>query len=118
MSWKPARCKEISPMPFAAKAPFFLAYQGRNDRDLQRLYGSMICRVMEREYPAADLPPPPAPSEPVRVGIVSGCFYGHSNWKIPIKGWLSPTGSTSIQALWLSCRTGAGRGHRGGRCHV
>ena len=25
--------------------------------------------------------------EKVRVGIVSGFFYNHSNWKIPIKGW-------------------------------
>src|SRR5262249_4431460 len=34
------------------------------------------------------LPPPPAESEPIRLGIVSGFFRRHSNWKIPIKGWL------------------------------
>jgi len=27
--------------------PFFLAYQGCNDRDLQRAYGSLVCRIMQ-----------------------------------------------------------------------
>jgi predicted O-linked N-acetylglucosamine transferase (SPINDLY family) len=26
--------------------------------------------------------------EPIRLGVVSGFFRRHSNWKIPIKGWL------------------------------
>ena len=71
------------------KLPFYLAYQGRNDRDLQAIYGGMIAGIIGRQYPAAPLPPPPAPGEPVRVGIVSGFFLRHSNWKMPIKGWLS-----------------------------
>ena len=71
------------------RQPFYLAYQGRNDRDLQTLYGGLISRLVERQYPAAPLPPPPAPGEQVRVGIVSAFFSMHSNWKIPIKGWLS-----------------------------
>ena len=31
----------------------------------------------------------PRSGEPVRVGFVSSHFYAHSNWKIPIKGWMS-----------------------------
>jgi tetratricopeptide (TPR) repeat protein len=69
--------------------PFFLAYQGHNDRDLQGLYGSLVCRIMAERYPPALLSPPPRSAEPVRLGIVSGFFRQHSNWKIPIKGWLS-----------------------------
>lgn len=69
--------------------PFYLAYQGYNDRDLQALYGGMIAAVMGRQYPPAALPAAPAPVERIRVGIVSGFFRNHSNWKIPIKGWLS-----------------------------
>jgi protein O-GlcNAc transferase len=69
--------------------PFFLAYQGHNDRDLQRRYGALICRVMGERYPPAPLAPPPAADEPVRIGVVSGFFCAHSNWKVPIKGWLS-----------------------------
>jgi len=45
--------------------------------------------VIARRFSPAPLPPPPAPGEPIRVGIVSSFFYRHSNWKIPIKGWIS-----------------------------
>jgi predicted O-linked N-acetylglucosamine transferase (SPINDLY family) len=72
-----------------AHQPFYLAYQGFNDRELQAIYGAMTCRIMTDHLGAAVLPPPPAANEPVRVGIVSGFFRHHSNWKIPIKGWLS-----------------------------
>jgi predicted O-linked N-acetylglucosamine transferase (SPINDLY family) len=69
--------------------PFFLAYQGRNDRDLQRLFGDLATRIMAERYPAGDLAPPPAPDEPLRVGIVSGFFWQHSVWKVGIKGWVT-----------------------------
>ena len=72
-----------------AKQPFYLAYQGYNNRDLQRLYGSMACRIMEYKYPKTPPMLLAKPNEKVRVGIVSAFFYWHSNWKIPIKGWLS-----------------------------
>src|SRR5215472_4882952 len=72
-----------------SRQPFLLAYQGYNDRDLQALYGSFVCRVMAKRYPPAALATPPGETEPVRVGIVSGFFWQHSNWKLPIKGWLS-----------------------------
>jgi predicted O-linked N-acetylglucosamine transferase (SPINDLY family) len=81
----------------AAIQPFLLAYQGYNDRDLQKLYGSLVCRMMERQYPAVPLPVPPAPGEPLRVGIVSSFFYQHSNWKIPIKGWISQLDRTRFK---------------------
>jgi protein O-GlcNAc transferase len=81
------------------KQPFFLAYQGRNDRDLQALYGGLISRIVERQYPAPPLPPPPAPGEQLRVGIVSGFFLLHSNWKIPIKGWLSQLDRTRFKVF-------------------
>jgi predicted O-linked N-acetylglucosamine transferase (SPINDLY family) len=68
--------------------PFFLPYQGRNDRELQARYGSLMCQAMAARFPALPMAPPPQPGEPVRVGIVSGYFRTHSNWKIPIKGWL------------------------------
>ena len=71
-----------------AKQPFLLAYQGGNDRELQQIYGEMITRAVARQFPPAPLPAPPAPGEPIRVGIVSSFYYSHSNWKIPIKGWM------------------------------
>src|SRR5260370_34346098 len=68
--------------------PFYLPYQGCNDRELQTLYGSLVCKIMAARYTAAVLPNPPGPHEPIRLGIVSGFFRQHSNWKIPVKGWL------------------------------
>lgn len=68
--------------------PFLLAYQGENDRPLQAIYGRMVHGIVSRAFKPAPLPPPPAPGEPIRVGIVSAHFFRHSNWKIPIKGWL------------------------------
>jgi protein O-GlcNAc transferase len=73
----------------ASTQPFFLAYQGHNDRELASLYGSLMCRIMAERYPPAALAPPPRPDERIRLGIVSGFFWGHSVWKIPVRGWLS-----------------------------
>ncbi len=73
----------------AARQPFLLAYQGGNDRALQEIYGDIVSRIVAQHFAPAPLPPPPAPGEPIRVGIVSAFFFRHSNWKIPIKGWLS-----------------------------
>lgn len=72
-------------------SPFYLAYQGRNDRELQSMYGSFVCEIMVRRYP--ELAQPPAmpmikPGEPLRIGIVSAYFEDHSNWKTPIRGWI------------------------------
>ncbi|HZR85793.1 MAG TPA: tetratricopeptide repeat protein [Bradyrhizobium sp.] len=72
-----------------AHQPFYLPYQGRNDRELQSAYGALVCRVMAARYDAAPpLPKAPGLDEPIRIGIVSAFFRQHSNWKIPIRGWL------------------------------
>lgn len=71
--------------------PFYLPYQGRDDRALQDVYGRLVCRVMQTRYPqfsARPELPPLASDEKIRVGFVSGYFSRHSNWKIPIKGWV------------------------------
>ena len=72
-----------------ASQPYYLAYQGQNDRDLMAKYGATVCRLLAARFGPAPLPPPPAPGEKLRVGIVSGFFRTHSNWKQPISGWLS-----------------------------
>ena len=76
-------------MGVGSNQPFYLAYQGSNDRDLQALYGSAVCKIMAERFPAPALPPPPGPAEPVRVGIVSEYFRDHTVWKLLIKGWVS-----------------------------
>jgi protein O-GlcNAc transferase len=77
--------------------PFLLAYQGYCDRSLQAIYGSLICRIMAERYPLAALPDSPRPGERVRLGIVSGFFCNHSNWKIPIRGWLGQLDRNEFQ---------------------
>ncbi|WP_424097246.1 tetratricopeptide repeat protein [Moorena producens] len=89
---------ELSPRELlsAAKAvgafqPFYLAYQGLNNRELQQIYGAMICQIMWKCYPrwSQKIPLPNlAPHEKVRIGLISEFFWDHSNWKIPIKGWV------------------------------
>jgi protein O-GlcNAc transferase len=103
---------ESGRMPNLAKGvgsnqPFYLAYQGLNDRALQRRYGELVCRLMAERYPAPALPEPPRDGEPVRVGIVSGYFRRHSNWKIPIKGWM--TGLDRRRFRLFGYHTGAER---------
>ncbi|MGD1910496.1 MAG: tetratricopeptide repeat protein [Rivularia sp. (in: cyanobacteria)] len=71
--------------------PFYLAYQGLNDRELQRTYGEMLVQIMSNCYPQwskALASPDLKPNEKIRIGFVSKYFYNHSNWKIPIKGWI------------------------------
>ncbi len=94
--------------------PFYLAAQGLNDRELQKIYGGLVGRIMAAKYPQwaeilAMPPPSPSPSpsrgegnivtpplrggdngegETIRIGIVSGHFHHHSIWKIPVRGWI------------------------------
>lgn len=68
--------------------PFYLAYQAGNDCELQSAYGALICSVVGEAYAPLPAPAAPAAGERIRVGIVSGFFRAHSNWKIPIRGWL------------------------------
>ena len=70
--------------------PFYLAYQGADDRPLQERFGAVFARTMAAGYPEfAERPPmPPAgPGEPIRVGVVSGFFRAHTVWKL-FGGWV------------------------------
>jgi predicted O-linked N-acetylglucosamine transferase (SPINDLY family) len=69
--------------------PFYLPYQGYDDREPQRLYGTLACRAMASHYPPARLTGPPAPGEPVKVGFVSSFFFAHTVWKLMLRGWLT-----------------------------
>ncbi len=71
--------------------PFFLAYQARDDRELQSLYGRLVCRALAARHP--DLSAAPSrrdrlPGERLRVGLISGYFRRHSVWKMALAGWV------------------------------
>lgn len=72
-----------------ALTPFFLPYLGCNIKDLQLKYGAWICSVMAAKYPQFAQPLPRRSSnDRIKIGIISNYFHNHSNWKIPIRGWL------------------------------
>ena len=71
---------------FGTNLPFYLAYQGEDDRELQTLYGSLLEKVVRSNVPLR--PPERFKRDKIRVGIISRHFRYHSVWKIPTRGWL------------------------------
>jgi protein O-GlcNAc transferase len=69
--------------------PFFLPYQGQDDRALQASYGRLACDVLARVEPPAPLAAAPASGERIRLGIVSGFFCDHTLFKLFLEGWLT-----------------------------
>ena len=70
--------------------PFYLAYQGRNDCELQRRYGNLVARLMEQWGREAGVDGmrgrPGKAGARVRVGIVSAEIRTHSVWHAITKG--------------------------------
>ena len=95
--WRADPRPEAWARAIGASQPFYLAYQGKNDRDLQARYGAFACEVMHARFGDTDLAPAPAIGERIRVGIVSGFFSAHSNWKIPIRGWIANLDRTRFE---------------------
>jgi predicted O-linked N-acetylglucosamine transferase (SPINDLY family) len=89
---------EVNRLSNVYVAPFYLAYQGMNDREPQQRFGRLLCRLLSALNPAPErLARPPAPGEPIRVGFVADQFYLHSVWKIPLKGWLTQLDRSSFR---------------------
>lgn len=64
---------------------FYLAYQCKNDVDLQKQYGQIVHQIMAANYPqwCQDLPCPSLrpslrPGEKIRVGYISSHLYNHN----------------------------------------
>jgi protein O-GlcNAc transferase len=70
--------------------PFYLAYQGLNDRPLQEIYSGMVSELMASRYPqwAQPVAMPPVDGK-VRIGLISKFFcHTHAIWKLPLAGWI------------------------------
>ena len=65
--------------------PFFLPYQGQNDRAAQSIYGDLACGLLATPTP----PPFPRASTRIRLGIVSGFFHDHTIFRLFLDGWLT-----------------------------
>ena len=79
--------------------PFFLPYQGRDDRSLQATYGQLACRVLAATEPSAKLAPRPKPGERIRLGIVSGFFCRHTIFKLFLEGWLTQLDRSRFEVI-------------------
>jgi len=68
--------------------PFFLAYQGEDDRPLQELYGRIVSRIAQATEPSrTPLAGPLQPGERLRVGFATSYFRLHSVSKL-FAGWI------------------------------
>jgi predicted O-linked N-acetylglucosamine transferase (SPINDLY family)/MoaA/NifB/PqqE/SkfB family radical SAM enzyme len=68
--------------------PFYLSYQGRDDRRLQEIYGDAVSHIVRAAVPPPPSPaPPPKPGERLRVGFASNYFFQHSVSKL-FRGWI------------------------------
>ena len=79
--------------------PFFLPYQGQDDRALQASYGTFACRVLAETEPPVPLAKRPAHGERIRLGIVSGFFCDHTLMKLFLEGWLTYLDRTRFEVI-------------------
>jgi protein O-GlcNAc transferase len=89
--------------------PFLLTSHGENDRLLQHRYGRLISRVMSSVFPTFSKEIKPRArkkEERLRVGVLSAYFRIHSNWKIPLQGWLNGLASYKDQIDLFGYHTG------------
>jgi predicted O-linked N-acetylglucosamine transferase (SPINDLY family) len=78
---------------FATRTCFLLNYQGLDDRDRQRRYGALGCRIMAARFPQWAGPPPGGwrrrgPGERLRIGYVGTQFHNHTVGKL-FGGWMT-----------------------------
>ncbi len=80
---------------------FELAYQARNDRDLQRRYGGLVHGILSAAHPelmaSADVPPIPSNGK-IRVGYISANLQRHSVAKSHA-GWIPGRNSTAAEVF-------------------
>jgi CRISPR-associated protein Csy1 len=72
--YPPSRIAQIAPDPEALLWDnFYLAYQGRNDRDLQHAFGAWYCAALGAIIHATPLAQPPR--QRPRIAMISGRFH-------------------------------------------
>ena len=79
--------------------PFYLSYQGENDRDVQTQYGDAVARIVQSALPAPPAPAPaPKPGEKLRVGFASNYFFLHSVAKL-FGGWIEQLDRSRLEVF-------------------
>ena len=73
----------------SSKTNFRLAYQGLNDVDLQKKYGSFVYEIVKSNFPNFVKLPDKAHknhNEKIKIGYLSNCFRSHTVGKLS-RGW-------------------------------
>jgi hypothetical protein len=86
--------------------PFYLAYQGRDDRAPMVTWGRIVTRLMDASPPVSCTPP--AGGERIRVGFVSAYFRLHSVSKL-FGGWMRELDRSRFEVFGYEVRDQAGR---------
>jgi protein O-GlcNAc transferase len=89
--------------------PYFLPYQASDDRKLQEALGGLSCMLMSARYPqfSGELEMPSVSDhERLRIGFLSAFFKEHSNWKMPIRGWIENLDRTRFEVFGYYTSTG------------
>ena len=70
--------------------PFYLAYQGENDKELQEKYGQLLNRITVRiDTNSQNLNASPiSDKSKIKVGFVTNKNMDHAIWRVFLKGWI------------------------------
>ncbi|MDA0997973.1 MAG: tetratricopeptide repeat protein [Proteobacteria bacterium] len=78
-------------------APFYLHYQGRNDREPQRRFAAVVEKIARAAYPEfADFEPHPPAGTRRRVGFVSALWHWHTV-HVLFKNWIGAVADDEIE---------------------
>lgn len=83
-----------------AAMPFYLAYQGGADRDLQALYGEIVTRIVAASVPRTAPDPPPAPTGRIRLLFATVFCHVHSVMKMCVS-WIEQLDRSKFEISFL-----------------
>ena len=70
--------------------PFYLAYQGLNDKDLQAKYGKLLNEITYRLHPNSQTlnTSPNSIGVKIKIGFFTNKNMDHAIWRVFLKGWI------------------------------
>ena len=83
-----------------AAMPFYLAYQGGADRDLQTTYGEIVTRIAAAAVPRTALPAPSAPTGRIRLLFATVFCHVHSVMKMCVS-WIEQLDRSKFEIIFL-----------------
>ena len=86
--------------------PFYLAYQGADDRELQTAYGEIVSRIVAAAVPAPAYKPPAPPAKRIRLIFATAFGHTHSVMKMCIS-WIENIDRERFETIFLHLGKGA-----------